>query len=267
MNKKQYFISLWTLYIVFVVVGSVFLFVFGFVPTDELAPVGIRPAVDLMTLVVTAMASILIYGFVIAMGLDFAEKIGARLLLLNGKFDFKEDVFKPAVGVGTVYAGVHLLANALLVKFFAGVAGPESLVGVLQLLPLHMFSDIDTTELFLIFCSISMRMFRVIFDDIVLLLLIVSGITLFLKKIIRGISTSKAMLIAITLSVFLSGLNDIRLYGFSMLAIIPLVETIRQAALGGLFWKKGFETAVFCHLTIVFILYVIVPAVVFVLGI
>lgn len=252
MTKKQYFYWLWALTFAATVISAIIISMFA-LPISESDPAAIQASAGIMLLVIIGIVRILFNGFVIAAGLDFAQNIGARLLFLNGQFDFKKDIFKPATLVATTYAGVYLLTNGLLMKY----AGTHWL---------YLFSNSETNWLLLILVVI-FGMIQVINEDIWLLLLGVSGIALLVKKIIRNISASQAILISVFLCSLLSGFHVIWKHGITMSAIVPLIEAIGQAMLLGLlFWKKGFETAVFCHLTIAFILYLVVPGVIFALG-
>jgi len=190
----------------------------------------------------------------------FAQKVGARLLFLDGQYNFMNDIFKPAALVGIVYAGIVLIAHARVGILGEGVA---ALIVPGRLFSLHLFSFVQETGLVFVFYELSLQVFRAINTDALWLLFGVAGIALLLKTIIRGMSTSQAMLISVFICAFLSHFLVIWSYGFLM---IPVLESIRLLLLGLLFWKKGFETAIFSHLIMVFILFVIVPAVVLLVG-
>jgi len=257
-TKKQYFYWLWALTSIAAIISVVVISVFALeIAISKSEPAPIQTSAGIMLLVIIGIVRILFNGFVIAAGLDFSQKIGARLLFLTEQFDFKKDIFKPAVLAAIAYSGACLLAHGLSIKYM-GIDYPW----------LYLFSNLEINWFTSMLMVISFRLFEVINEDIWLLLLGVSGVALLVKKIISHISASRAMLVSIFLCSFLSVIfHVIWKHGFSMQAIVPSVEMIGQTMLLGLlFWKKGFETAVLCHLIIVFILYLVAPAVVFALG-
>lgn len=255
MTKKNYFMVLWALACAPTIMAVLGLLFFGAVPISEFDPAAIRTSVGVMSLIITSMMVIFVRGFVITIGLHFSEKINAQLLFLKEQFDLKKDILRPAVWAAAVYASIQLLVRVLLIKF----TGANSPV-------LSLFSNPDTTWGYKLIILL-MSLLGTINHDIWLLLLVVSGIGLLVKKIANNISLSRAMLISVFISSVLSGFYVIWKFGISVLAIDSLVESIGiPLCLGLLFWKKGFETAVFCHLMIVFILYLVAPAVVLALG-
>jgi hypothetical protein len=254
-NKKQYFMLWWAL----VSVTSVLQAIHGFINKEF---------PETFIFCVMNIFGIIVYGFILTMGLHFAQKIGAKLLFLDEDCNFKRDIFKPAILAAIIYATVRLLANGLLIKFTGGIAGVEVMGTVIEghFLPLGMFFNATTTEIFPIFNAIVMELFQAINESVQFLLFLIAGLSLLLKKIIKDISTSKAMQISIFVCVVLSSFRLIASYGFSLFILVPLVGVIKGAVLGVLFWKKGFETAVLCNVIIVLILYLIAPAVVFAIG-
>ena len=253
MTKKQYFMFLWalsSLYYVFFIIHRVISIwsIEGYFPRGEMVSMG------------TALVHIALGGLMLFFGIYFAQKIGARLLLLDRQYDFMNDIFKPAALVGILYSGIVFIAHARVGILGEGVAG---LIVPGRLFSLYLFSFVQETGLFFIFYELSLQVFSAINTDALWLLFGVAGIALLLKTIIGGMSISRAMLISVFICAFLSHFLVIWSYGFLM---IPVLESIRLLLLGLLFWKKGFETAIFSHLIMVFILFVIVPAAVLVVG-
>jgi hypothetical protein len=260
MTKKQYFYALWAISSIGIVVTSVLIFLI-ISPTEQEVPLKLY-------MIVAVLLGVFVYGFCITMGLYFSQKIGARLLFLEGHFDWKKDIIKPAALVAVIYSVMAVLANLLLMKFFEGASDVEELPLLVERQNLLLGSSfsISMTGLLSAFSGMWIRISEVINADIVSLLFVLSGIALLEKKIFRDMSTSRAMLMAIAWVAIFASLKGIRVHGFSMLLIVSIIEMIRQVLLGLLFRKKGFETAVLCHILIVSIIYAASPLVVFALG-
>ena len=259
MTKKQYFYALWAINSIGIGVAGALLFL-NIPQTEQEVPLKLLA-------IAGAVMGVFVYGFFITMGLYFSQKIGARLLFLDGHFDWKKDIIKPATLVAIIYAVIALLANLLLMKFFEGTPDIEGfpLLVERQDLLLGLSFSISMTGLLSTFSDMWIRISGAISSDVGSLLLVLSGVALLLKKIFRDMSTSNAMLISISILAVLASLNGIRVHGFSMLLIVTFVEMIRQVLLGLLFREKGFETAVLCHILIVTILYAVSPLVSFAL--
>jgi len=75
------------------------------------------------------------------------------------------------------------------------------------------------------------------------------------------------MSVSIVLSALLFGVAHVRLFVHAITSETPLLifrvmmlNLISGVTFGMLFWKRGFETAVFAHFVVDFILYVMIPA-------
>jgi hypothetical protein len=176
---------------------------------------------------------ICVNGFFLFLGMDFASKIGMRFLLLEKHVDWGRDLFKPAVVVSVVYVLVVLVVDPFisLGKFYL----PQNR-SVLALL---------------------MKLFSAISADVIMLLFLLSGLALFLKKIGKNISLSIIMLMSIVLIALISGLSIDLWWRFGVTTF--MFKIIMSLALGGIFWRKGLEAELLCHIIVVIMLYAIAP--------
>lgn len=192
---------------------------------------------------------LLISAIVLAAGMDFAKKIGARLLLLHGDYDVKKDIIKPACIVGIIISSIAVVANK---------------ISSFELLSFFEKSSYSY------FQKILIVPFLVVTHDIRLLLFFIAGIALLIRTItrnsfidmIRSVSIDMIVYVSIALGSFfcymtspiwLSGTRLIR--SNPILFMGPIINCGIGVVLGVLFWKKGFETAVLCHLIIALIFY------------
>ena len=90
MTQKQYFLFLWLLSSL----GSIFFVIYTIIQNsgaNDSPPV----AVIFHYIATNVLLTIAINGVMVAIGLYCAQKIGARLLLLDGNYDCNKDVLKP----------------------------------------------------------------------------------------------------------------------------------------------------------------------------
>lgn len=234
MNKKNYFYFLWALSSITSTIPVVLIFM-GVLPIGQMIPpIGVVLAL--------ALLGITFDGFMVTMGIYFAQKIGARLLFLDGNYDYKKDILQPAIVTGVAISSMILIINAVLsnYSFF------EKYSGVKFYIPLQ-------------------DMIAVLNSDIFLLLCLVSGLALLIKKITKTSSVSVMFMGGIIVTVLLRNVFPLMwLFGtaidaFNLLVINALIAIGIESALGVLFWKKGFETAVLYHFIIVLVFYLIAP--------
>lgn len=236
MTKKQYFLFLWILSSMTSIVSMI---QYGF---------NCMGYTGLQCLIFSPLWSIAVHGCAIFFGIYFAQKIGVRFLLLEERYDFVRDTFKPAVFVGVVYAGAALVINALM-----------------PIVAINLFSNISPIE----FLSMVLSLIRF---DLMILLFCVSGIAFIIKKLAKKAPLSVVMPIcgglvgilphAALLILFMVGSypldHDLR----SFVVIDSLFDVVTYVLLTRLFWKKGLETAILCHVVIIAILRMIVPTII-----
>lgn len=192
---------------------------------------------------------LLFSAIILAAGIDFAKKIGAKLLLLQDGYNLKNDIIKPACLVGIPLSSIAVVANK---------------ISSFELLSFFEKSSYSS------FHKILIVPFLVITHDIRLLLFFIAGIALLIRTITRSSSidmirsASIDMIVEVSIGVvsffyhmtspiWLSGTRFIR--SNPILFMGPIINCGIGIALGILFWKKGFETAVLCHLIIALIFY------------
>lgn len=213
--------------------------------TGEYLDAGATPAelsasTGILFIIAVGILSIIFQGFILTMGLDFAQKIGARLLLLNDDYYFKKDILKPAMIVGIV---VSCIVCAINIAW-----------------PLELFSSLGETAVF--FNRTLVSLLRFVVYDINLLLFWMAGLALLIKKITKSDAMDLVVYTSIALVAFLGNMaSPIWQFGIMAFAVGPMVRCGIDVVLGVLFWKKGFETAVLCHLVIVLIFYLVAPMV------
>ncbi len=172
---------------------------------------------------------------ILALGMDFCKKIGARLLLLRSDYSVKDDIIKPALLVGLVVSGI-----LFAIDLFYPLSNP------------YAFVVIQGGQQF--FYRLANNLLSVISYGINVFLFWFAGIALLIRKILKNTSRDSAMYASI---IFISLIWNIGMrawgLGASPINIDLVVQSGVSIILGVLFWKKGFETAVLCHLIIVFI--------------
>lgn len=227
MTKIQYFLLLWFLSSMFQILS--------------IAQYGLNCMgyTGLMCLLVSAPWSIAVHGCALFFGIYFAQNIGIRLLFLNENYSIFEDIIKPAVLVGSLYAVIMLVVNWLMPFDFI-VLNKSSCIDLLR----KFLPNIRFDLFFLLFC--------------------ICGLAFVIKKILKNTSLS----LIVPICVILAAILPLFPFIFSCLirshcdrdAVIRqfFVPTI-YIVLGMLFWKKGLEVALLCSIVITTILYFIAP--------
>jgi len=240
MTRIQYSMMLWLLCIISP---------FALIPFENAVAsfVGFEPlAVTMNGMILAALEAAIIYGMMIYYGMRWATNIGARFLLLENNYDLWKDLLKPGLITGIACTTAILSVDALL------PASPLNLHALALSIPpkIGFFC--------LIFCIVNQQVFLSLFC--------VSGIATLLKKEWEDLSASARMVLSIFATSILFGLAHIPVFVRPEMADIPLVITrimvltlFSGVAFGYLFWKKSFETAIFGHMVVDAILYVLVP--------
>jgi hypothetical protein len=219
MNKKQYVMCLVGAFLV-----SVNFDLIKNVPDMTFYQI----AIDLVASILNAI----IYALMVSWGIGFSQKVGLRLLLLEGNFNFSRDILRPAMLVSSIYTGTWLIIKVLMISVV------------------------------LIKDSIDSVLMKLFFYDTSLFLFGLSGCALLLKKIGKKMPMSIIMPISIFLVAFLYNSGCAMLFGGSLIIgkfRILIANFFCDLLLGILFWHKGFETAVLCHIFIAVSKYVILP--------
>ena len=229
MTKKRYFMCLWALCSVYPIVKTIKMLTEYYAVEETLFPFFIP--------ILFLIASICMYGFFLSLGMDFAKKIEMRFLLLDTHGDWNRDLFKPAMLMSVLYVAVVLLVNAAM--------------------PLASFEVLEGRS----FVGLFLKMFSVISHDATMLLFSLSGFAFLLKKIAHNISLSIIMPISIVLIALVNSTDLFWQLGVESLMpqVVIGLQFVMSVMLGMLFWRKGFETALLCHVIIAAMLYVCAP--------
>lgn len=240
MTRNHYGLILW----LFCVISP-----FALVPFERTITrfVGLEPlALTPWGLILSAIGAVFIYGWMVFLGMRWARNIGARFLLLEENPDYYNDLFKPGLIAGIVCSVAILFFDAVL------PASPMNLLAFARSVP----PAIGFFGLF--FCIINQQVFLSLFC--------VSGFALLLNKISEDFSESLVFAVSIIVTAFLFGLAHIPIFVNPEMPDIALVVTrimvlniFSGVTFGMLYWKKGFEAAVWGHVVVDAILYVLVP--------
>ena len=240
MTKKQYFMLLWAVSSIASIITVVTMLM-----KDEIPP--IMPPIPLIV-VVSAIGGICIYGFFLSLGMDFANKIGLRFLLLDVNTDWYKDFLRPAIVIGTLYSCLLLVINVFTS-------------------PLFTFSVYHFLSWNIIFYKAMENVFNVIAEDAFAILFVFSGVALLIKKVVKNASMFIIIPAAIICIIMVPNVVE---YIWRPGASVPFtfsVDKLNAVLLYMVAWLKGFETALLCHVFVTLILSLIVPAVVIALGI
>ena len=203
-------------------------------PSQTLMDSGVSLFIQML---VTSLFALFFTVLILALGMDFAKKIGARLLLLRDDYSVKNDIIKPALVAGLIVSGIILAIN-----LFYPLSSP-----------FYSFVILSGWQQYIL--RLLNNMLSVISYDIGFLLVWVCGLSLLIRSIFKNISTNRLVYGSIVFVSFMRHLFTmiIRFMSTAVFAIDPIVNFGVDMVLGVLFWKKGFETTVLCHLIIVFI--------------
>jgi len=238
MTKKQYFYLLWTLSSIPTVIGIILTFTTGEYLNVGDDPEALRASTGIVFSIALGVLEIMFRGFLVTIGLYFAERIGAPFLLLNDNYDLKKDILKPAIIVGTVVSCIVVAIDT---------ASPFELFSFPGELPGPFYG----TLISLVNCIVY---------DVNLLLLWIAGLALLIKKVTNNADMDLIVYTSIVLIAFLFNMSSpIWHFGITAFIIGPMIRSGIDVVLGVLFWKKGFETAVLCHLVMILIFYLIAP--------
>ncbi|MGC2310705.1 MAG: CPBP family glutamic-type intramembrane protease [Candidatus Babeliaceae bacterium] len=196
--------------------------------------------------IIRAIEGIVVYGLLLFFGLRFAKKIGIRFLLLDKSANLKNDLFVPGLNIGTLCAFILLFVDKLLpvssLSLNAFAKGIPPLYGLLG------------------------AIFGVIQEEVILCLVCISGFALLFKKIFRHVGMSVIMWISILFVAVLFGIchlptfiHEISSTTAPLIAQILILNAICSITFGLLFWRKGFETAIFAHFVTNFIICFLFP--------
>jgi len=240
MTRNQYGLILW----LFCVISPFTLVPFECAITRF---VGLEPlALTPWGLMISAIGATFIYGWMVFLGMQWARKIGARFLLLENNPDFYNDLLKPGLIAGIVCTIAILFFDAAL------PASPMNLLAFARSVP----PAIGFFGLF--FCVVNQQVYLSLFC--------VSGFVLLLKTMFEDLSESFVFAVSIFATAFLFGLAHIPTFVNPAMPDVALVITrimvlniFSGVTFGMLYWKKGFETAVWGHVVVDAILYVLVP--------
>lgn len=240
MTRNQYSFILW----LFCVISP-----FALVPFERVIArfVGLEPlALTPWGLILSAIGAIFIYGWIVFLGMQWARTIGARFVFLEENPDFYNDLLKPGIVAGILCSAAILLFDAIL------PASPMNLLAFARSVP----PQIGFFGLF--FCIVNQEVFLSLFC--------VSGFALLLKKISEDFSEIFVFIVSILATAFLFGLAHIPTFVNPAMPDVELViirimflNIFSGATFGMLYWKKSFEAAVWGHIVVDAILYVLVP--------
>jgi len=197
---------------------------------------------------ISLFGSIFIYGWMVFLGMHWARNIGAHFLLFDENPNWYHNFFKPGLIAGIMCTAAILVVDALL------PASPLSLLAFARSVPPSV------GFLCLFFCIINQEVFLNLFC--------ISGIAILLKRICKEWSARRVFLVSIFTTAVLFGIAHIPIFVYPGMPDISLVITrilvlniFSGITFGMLYWKKSFETAVWGHVVVDAILYVLVPLV------
>ncbi len=197
-------------------------------------------------LALTACIAMSVYGFMIAYGMNWAGAVGAHFLFLEKNPDLKKDLFIPGLVAGILCAAAILLIDAVL---------PEPAVS-LYALARNIPPAIGFFCLF--FCIVN--------QEVILSLFMLSGIAVLFRRFCNTFSHATIMQMSIVLAALLFAIAHFPLFFYTtignsllLMARIMMLTFIAGTTFGYLFWKKSFETAIWAHVVVDFVLFVLVP--------
>lgn len=243
MTKKQYFMLLWVICSIASVI-KVMPMLLNAEQTELMV-------VTSVTIIASLVTSICLYGLFLSFGMDLAKGVGIRFLLLETNVNWHKDFFMPAVSIGTIYACCLVLVN-MFVSFLPSFS-------LYYILSWHR-----------VFYVAFLPVFAVISEDAFGMLFVFSGVALLLKNIIRNVSMSVIMPIAIILTIIVPRVTE---YIWQLHTNAPITMDVAQLKIMAdmllvytMCWRKSFETALFCHIVITIMLSLIVPNIIFAFG-
>ena len=240
MTRNQYGFILW----LFCIISP-----FALVPFERVIArfIGFEPlALTPWGLLISAVSAFFLYGWMIFFGMQWTKKIGARLLLLEENPDLYNDLLKPGLIAGTLCTAAVLCCDAIL------PTSPLSLFAFARSVP-------PGVGFFCLF-------FCIVNQEVYLSLFCISGFVLLLKKLFADFSEKFIFGISILLTAIIFGLAHIPIFvnpampdASLVIARIMILNMFSGVTFGMLFWKRSFEAAVWGHVVVDAILYVLVP--------
>lgn len=240
MTRNQYSFILW----LFCIVSP-----FTLIPFERVIAgfVGLEPiALAPLGLIFSAVGAFFIYGWMIFLGMQWSKRIGARFLILEERYDLYNDLIKPGLIAGILCAALILFVDALL------PSSPMNLLAFARSVPpvIGFFG--------LFFCIVNQEVFLSLFC--------ITGFALLLKKNLEYLSESVVFSLSIFATSLLFGLAHIPTFVNPAMPDVGLVvvrimilNIFSGFTFGMLYWKKSFETAVWGHVVVDAVLYVLVP--------
>jgi len=197
-------------------------------------------------LALAAIEAAVIYGLMIKYGMQWATARGARFLLLEKNVNFWRDLFKPGLVAGIVCALAILVVDQCL------PASPLNfLVLAKSIPPLIGFFG-------LFFCIVNQEIFLNLFC--------VAGIATGFKYMCKELPNDALWILSILITSVIFGIVHLPVFvyqGMPDMALVILrsivLNLLSGITFGMLFWKKSFETAIWGHVVVDAIVFVIVP--------
>jgi len=247
MTRKQYFIFLWILGAISTIAVYPFSQVVALLTGNSLMDIELTNT----TIMVFLLEGTVVHGIVLFFGMKFADKIGAKFLLMRSGVSWMADLFRPAI-----IGGILCSATVLLVDYLLPISSLTLGSLIMQTPPLYGLLAVAG---------------GVVSQEVLLCLLIISGIALLFKKLFKTADMNTVMPISIGISAFLFGvmhlptfinIMDIGNADLVLVVRVIMLNIITGTTFGMLFWKKGFETAVLAHLIVDTIFYILISSVI-----
>ena len=244
-TKQEYFILLWVLSSISSLALVPFARVVATLTGNALMDIELTPTV----IIAFIFEGIIGYGVILFFGMRFAEKIGAKFLLMRSGVRWMADLFRPAI-IGGILCGASVLLVDCLLPISSLTLGSL----IMQIPPLYGLLAVVG---------------GVVNQEVLLCLLSISGIALLLKKLFKAANMNIIIKVSIGISAFLFGIAHLPTFiniqnigNADMLLVfrVMLLNIITGTTFGILFWKKGFEAAVLAHLVVDTIFYILIPS-------
>ncbi len=245
MTRKRYFIFLWILGSISSLAVVPFVRVVATLTGNAFMDIELTPTAILALIFEGIIGS----GVILFFGMKFANKIGAKFLLMRSGVDWMTDLFKPGVIGGLLCSVIVLLVDYLLPVSFLTLGSL-----IMQIPPLYGLLAVAG---------------GVVNQEVLLCLLSISGIALLLKRLFKTANMNIVMPVSIGISAFLFGIahlptfiNIVNIGNTDMVLVfrVIMLNIITGTTFGTLFWKKGFEAAVLAHLVVDTIFYILIPS-------
>jgi hypothetical protein len=202
-------------------------------------------------LLVFLMCYICFNGFLLSLGMDFAKKIGLRFLFLDENTDWYKDFLRPIIIISIAYSCFLPAFHIVRLILFSSIVD-------------HIWSWN------VIFYKGIEEAFDAIGDASVGVLVIFSGVALFIKKIAKNVSMSVIVPLAIIFIVIVPNVMEY-MWHFRVgtpfaFDIDKFISYVNVVFLFTIAWLKGFEVAVSWYVLITIVFSLIRPAVFIAFG-